>query len=208
MPILLIVGIGLLLFGAFVLLKFPGRPGGKITFGTVAVSSVGAGLPLIFLGVICILVYSGNSYTDFWPFNEEDSNGNGTNLAGCFDAYLDTIPSERIQTLESGTADFDIIGPQQSKDEKIAIIFSELNRPIGAIKFSFILNNKIFKIESIVDAQCGPIENYSNTSRGGDKHVLQNWDTVEMQIGDSRYELRLGYDGGIISANYFRKVSP
>ena len=54
MLILLMVGLGLLIFGAFILLKFPHRPGGKIAIGSAEVSSVGAGLPLIFLGVLCV----------------------------------------------------------------------------------------------------------------------------------------------------------
>jgi len=54
--VLVIVGLGLVIFGGFVLLKFPNSPGGKVAvpiFGEV--SSVGAGLPLIFLGLAAIV---------------------------------------------------------------------------------------------------------------------------------------------------------
>ncbi len=52
--------------------------------------------------------------------------------------------------------------------------------------------SEIFKIESIVDEQCERIEEYSNTSRGGDKHVLQNYDSLRIGLGGAYYDLRLG----------------
>src|SRR5206468_4767386 len=49
----LLVGIGLALvaFGALILLRFPDRPGGRLRLAGMEVSSVGAGLPLVALGV-------------------------------------------------------------------------------------------------------------------------------------------------------------
>jgi hypothetical protein len=44
----------LIVFGLLVLLRFPDRPGGKITWQTVEVSSASAGLPLIVLGLVAI----------------------------------------------------------------------------------------------------------------------------------------------------------
>ena len=69
--IMMIVGIALVIFGAVVLLKFPNRPGGKIVLGGIETSSMGAGLPLIVLGVICIVISNTDISTkwDFW--NEE-----------------------------------------------------------------------------------------------------------------------------------------
>ena len=74
MFVLLIVGILLLLFGGVVLLKFPNKPGGRIAMGTLEISSVGAGLPLIVLGVICLFAYTGagTGVLGFWPFRSTE----------------------------------------------------------------------------------------------------------------------------------------
>ena len=45
--------------------------------------------------------------------------------------------------------------------------------------------NTLFKIESIVDAHCERIEDYSNVHRGGDKSAVQNWDTLRMRLASS-----------------------
>lgn len=55
MTLLLIVGVGVLLLGAVVLLVFPERPGGTISIGNLGnVNSTGAGLPIIVLGLATI----------------------------------------------------------------------------------------------------------------------------------------------------------
>lgn len=56
MTILLIVGVALIVFGLLLLLKFPDRPGGKVALGKVEVSSTGAGLPLVVIGVVCLVL--------------------------------------------------------------------------------------------------------------------------------------------------------
>lgn len=49
-PVLLLLGVVLVTFGAVMLLRFPDRPGGTIRLQGLEVSSIGAGLPLIVLG--------------------------------------------------------------------------------------------------------------------------------------------------------------
>jgi hypothetical protein len=46
MAVLVVVGVALVVFGAFVLVRFPDRPGGRLVWHGVEVSSVGAGFPL------------------------------------------------------------------------------------------------------------------------------------------------------------------
>ena len=204
----MVVGLGLVIFGALVLLKFPNRPGGKIGWNGVEISSVGAGLPLIFLGVVCIVISNTSIPAEFDIWNREpESNGQTSSGSDdCFE-YFQGMPKDRVKTLEEGAQDVQLIGPHQSKDEAIAIKFTENNQPIGAIKFYFYSNNNMFKVETVVDSNCQPIEEYSNIDRGGDKHVLQNWDTLQIRFEDSTYELCLGYDAGMIDTN-FRRVSP
>jgi hypothetical protein len=55
--LLFVMGIAFVILGVAVLLLLPNRPGGQITApGGWQVSSGGAGLPLIVLGIVCILL--------------------------------------------------------------------------------------------------------------------------------------------------------
>ncbi len=69
--VLLIVGLGLVVFGAFVLIWMPTRPGGTIGTRWFEVSSVGAGLPLIVLGVAAIV------FSQVDPFNGDNGKNGG-----------------------------------------------------------------------------------------------------------------------------------
>jgi hypothetical protein len=52
---LLLIGLGVVILGAVVLLVFPNRPGGTIRLpGGGEVNSAGAGLPLIVVGVVAV----------------------------------------------------------------------------------------------------------------------------------------------------------
>lgn len=204
MIVLLVVGIGLIIFGGIVLLKFSDKPGGRISIGPFEVSSMGAGLPLIVLGVICLFSYTDNSLFNFIPWGDGNSTIATQHGDRCFEEYFGQIPEDRVSKLEVGIQDKDLISTSQAKDHPIGILFLQNRDPLGGIIFNYFPGSKIFKIASIVDRSCRSVETFSNSSRGGDKKVLQNWDTVEMALGERSYFLRLGYDGGVISANYFR----
>lgn len=207
MSILTLIGIAVLILGVIVLLKFPERPGGKIAFGSFQVSSIGAGLPLIALGVFCVVIARGEISLPFWT-SENGGFENGDGVPGCFQQSLAGIPPERIASVETGTQDFDFIGPYQETAEPFALILLANQTAVGAIKARFIPNNDMFKIAGIVDHDCAEVESYANASRGGDKRVLLNWDTVQIRLGDGEYALRLGHDAGAIGVNYFRRLSP
>lgn len=111
---------------------------------------------------------------------------------GCLGAYFEGLPPDRIKQVEVGTADFDAVTANQPKAGTVGLRFTNTNEPLGAMRIAFYPANALFKIESIVDAQCTPVEDYSNISRGGDKHVLQNHDTVRFQVDGDLYDLRIG----------------
>jgi hypothetical protein len=130
-----------------------------------------------------------------------------TGIPDCFAHYFSGIARERIGALETGAKDFQIIGPHQSKDHPIGIQLRENRQPVGAVRVQFYFENTIFKIESLVDSQCQPVEDYVNKSRGGDKHILQNWDDLQVRLGKAMYTLTLEYDAGKIDAD-FARISP
>lgn len=110
----------------------------------------------------------------------------------CLRRYFEGIPDDRIAAVEAGTVDLDVIAANQTKRGTVGLSLTNDNRPIGATRFAFFPAGEIFKIESIVDERCETIDAYSNTSRGGDKNVLQNYDTLRLGLGGAYYDLRLG----------------
>jgi hypothetical protein len=79
MLILSVVGVALVAFGLLVLLKFPDRPGGKVALGKAEVSSTGAGLPLVVVGVVCLVlgVRGARGTDDDGNLNFNSANSNG-----------------------------------------------------------------------------------------------------------------------------------
>jgi hypothetical protein len=110
----------------------------------------------------------------------------------CLRRYFEGIPRERIAAVEAGTVALDVIAADQPKAGTVGLRFTNNDRSIGAMRFAFFPTSEIFKVESVVDERCGTIEGYSNTSRGGDKHVLQNYDTLRLGLEGAYYDLRFG----------------
>lgn len=184
MMVLVIVGITLVALGALVLLKFPDRPGGKVAWHGFEVNSVGAGLPLIVLGVVAIAIAGPIQLSKAKPAFPAVTPGAEPGSAGS--------PAERIVTLEDGTHDRDIIQVDQPKDQPISIKFTQNGRALGALTLLPFPKDRLFKVQDVVDAQNRPVVEYSNASRGGPKNVLQNWDTFHVRFENKIYLLRLG----------------
>ncbi len=181
--VLVIVGVALVGLGFLVLLKFPDRPGGKVAWLGFEVNSVGAGLPLIALGVVTIAIAGPIGFPgaepafSVTPEAEPGSTG---------------VPADRIVTLEDGTHDRDIIRVDQPKDRLISIKFTQNGRVLGALTLLPFPKDSLFKVQDVVDARNRPVEEYSNASRGGSKTVLQNWDILHVRFEDKLYLLRVG----------------
>ena len=116
----------------------------------------------------------------------------------CLNALFSGIAPDRIVLVESGTADRDLLSAQQTNKDPAGIVLLELGQPVVALSYFFFEDDELFKIGSLVDGSCQPVE-YANGSRGGDQNVLQNWDTLEVTIGPNVYALRFGYYGGVVA---------
>lgn len=124
----------------------------------------------------------------------------------CFEEFFANLPDDRIIALETGAA-ITLISPNQSKEEMIGIQFTEMHQPIGAIKIFPFPKNKMFKIGEIIDAECQGVENFENVTHGGDKYMLRNADTVQMQLNDKHYALRINFYGGTeIRGNFLQFI--
>jgi hypothetical protein len=196
MMVLVIVGIALVGLGALVLLKFPDRPGGKVAWHGFEVNSMGAGLPLIVLGVVAIAI-AGPIPSGAKPVSPAVAPGAEPGSTG--------VPAERTVTLEDGTSNRDIIQVDQPKDRPISIKFTQNHRALGALTLLPFPKDDLFKIQDVVDAQNRPVVEYSNDSRGGPNNVLQNSDSLHVRFENKIYLLRvIGFD--TIRVNFERVV--
>lgn len=117
------------------------------------------------------------------------------------------VSENRTKVMEAGTEDFLLIGPFESKDEPMVINFTEYKNPIGYIKLFFFPDNKLTKIEKVVDSKCQQIEEYSHIEDGSrDKHVLQAWDPIKIKFENNNYLLTVYYQADEIRAVFERTV--
>jgi hypothetical protein len=201
MSLLAVLGIALVAFGALVLLKFPDRPGGEIRWRGFNVSSPAAGLPLIALGVAAVAV--SNPSLPSLPGLAGGGSGGSFKCPSVFRG----IPKDRISTLEEGASDRDIIRVDQPKGEALGIALTDNNQPIGALRLMPFPGDELFKVQSLVDNRCRQVEEFSNADRpGGDRRILQNWDSLRMGLGESTYYLRIGYHTATIRVAFRRVV--
>ena len=128
------------------------------------------------------------------PPSETNAASSSPGGVACLGRYFDGIPRDRIATVEAGAVNLEVIAANQPKSATVGFRLTNDNRTIGAIRLAFSPTSEIFKIESVVDERCKTIEEYSNSTQGGDKHVLQNYDTLRLALGGAYYDLRLGGD--------------
>ena len=146
----------------------------------------------------------GSSPSDRPPSEPPATADSAAAVTGCSPAWFRNPPPARVKVMESGTADGEVLPPDQPKDGPVVIVLTENGTPVGAIAFQLYVSNDLFKITQVVDARCQPVETFRNESRGGDRHVLQNYDTVELTFGTRKYSLSLGYGAGTISGRLIR----
>jgi hypothetical protein len=134
--VLLVVGVGVVVLGAFVLLVFPDRPGGKIAWQGVEVSSLGAGLPLIVVGIAAIAIASSGvvggdgGTTGKHQGSSEGSGGSPASDSVCPDA-LQSVPAERVSDVPLGAHDLVAVGRTASKTGPFALRFIVADHVVG-----------------------------------------------------------------------------
>lgn len=84
----------------------------------------------------------------------------------CFDQFFAGIASSRITTLEDGVDDFVVIETDQSQEDELGILFTTFNQPIGAMRIFPFPDSRIFKVMTVVDANCQEVEGYADFGSG------------------------------------------
>jgi len=217
-----LISLGLLLiaFGAIVLVRYSDRPGGTIKFLGLEVTSNGAGLPLVALGVACIIFAASRPLARADRQVESPGATSGDSILGdsglrgpsatgsqsgaCLSEVFAGLPRDRVQRVEVGMRDLQVIGPHQPLDEPFGLVLTEEGEPIGAMRLRLfeasVSSANLFRVQRVVDAQCSAVEEIRNLSRGGNPRELTNWDTARLRLGDGFYDLRIGGEGDITVA--------
>ena len=173
-----------------------------ILTGVAAVITAAAALGALFVGG------GGDGTESPTPGAAASTEPTGATPAGddvCFGEYFKGIPQDRVGSVEAGAQAYDVITETQPKAGTIGMTFTNNARPIGAIRFAFFPANRFFKIESIVDAQCKPIEDYTNLE-GGDKHVAGDSSTVRLRLDGRYYDLNASGGGSVIRISFVSVV--
>jgi hypothetical protein len=135
-----------------------------------------------------------------------DAEAAGAASAGCFGAVFAGIPQGRRAPVEAGTTAFDIVTSSEPKAGPLGLRFTDHGGTVGGIKVTWYPVNDIFRVESVVDAGCGPVEDYANLVDRGQKDVMENSDTLRIRLAGRYYELRL--NGGSYVRVVFLQVEP
>jgi hypothetical protein len=209
--VVLLVGIGLALvaFGALVLLRFPDRPGGRLRFGGMEASSVGAGLPLVALGVAAVAVGVLHQ-----PSTASDTDGGAGGTGGgsgaqppepgfvseCTAAFLAADPAvarERQRQLNEGLEDVDVLGPNEPKKSELALVLADGDDPVGVVKTSYDTATEQFRFDAMVDGECQPMEWTAPGIPGVNPKRVSNHTTLRLKAGSVVYLLELKAGGEV-----------
>ena len=203
MPILLFVGVGVVVLGALVLLLVPDRPGGRIAWQGVEVSSIGAGLPLIVVGIAAIAI-SGGSIGD--NDGAKDSGERTTAALVCPDDVASRASAARVATVEAGANAQIVAGPLASKTDPFGLLLTDGGEPVGAITFRFFPASEVFKVQSLVDADCHARQVSSLQPGQGPLDALPNYRDVRIDLMGTTYVLNLAGQSDI-RVNFSRFVT-
>jgi hypothetical protein len=160
--VLLAVGVAVVALGALVLLLFPHRPGGRIAWQGMEVSSIGAGLPLIVLGVAVITIASSGlvggdgGTTATHEDSTKGSVGRPASESVCPDT-LEGVPAERVSDVPQGAHNLTAVGPTESKTEPFGLRFIVSDHVVGVLA-ARLLPEAQLQVKRFVDADCQPVQ--------------------------------------------------
>jgi hypothetical protein len=202
--VLLLAAVGVLLvaLGALILLRFPDRPGGSVRFLGMEVSSIGAGLPVIALGLLAVVLAveeqrgsSGTpSSTNRAATAAVESEQPG--VPGCMAEFFDAspqVPVERRKYLpRRGGDDIDVLKPGEPKDTEFGLILRDHGAAVGAVKMRYDADAEEFPIDGIVDAACKPVPWTTEQDEATQNPpVAFLSDDIRFTLGESRYNINL-----------------
>lgn len=175
------LGIALVALGALVLLRYPDRPGGNVRLLGLEVSSVGAGLPLVALGVLAMAITVVRE-DDQSPARDEAPVERGETAArpglaqdgseripladeaetpACiakFFARSPAVPADRQRFLPRRNEWIVVLKDDEPKSVEFGLVLRSRGRAVGAAKMRFDVDGQEFLVDGLVDAGCRPAQ--------------------------------------------------
>jgi hypothetical protein len=191
-----VVGVALVALGALVLLRFPDRPGGRVRLLGLEVSSIGAGLPVLALGVLAV-VTAGVQQGD----NSQSSTAAGpapSNTPACITDFFHerpVVPSGRRRALPAEAEDLDVLGPAEQKRNEFGLVLVDKRKVIGAAKMSYDVDATQYRFDGLVDARCRRAAWTAPDVPGANPSTVNNDSTLHLTLGDAEYALELKANG-------------
>ncbi|HTP02063.1 MAG TPA: hypothetical protein VMJ64_11875 [Anaerolineales bacterium] len=118
----------------------------------------------------------------------------------CLAKYFADIEPTRQISIEEGASgqDYPILSQDLAKTDflgPIGIRLTKNGKMIAGISFIFFIDSHLFKLTSVVDSKCQGVAQYSNADRGGDRNMLQDSDTLKIELAEGLFSLRLTFWG-------------
>ena len=221
MTVLVAVGVAVIVLGAVVLLLFPDRPGGRIAWQGAEVSSIGAGLPLIVVGIVAVALASSGAVggganaethgAGDRPGSAESAGGDATtqSAGGTNSASGRCTPTSngvRVVDVPQGADALIVAGANEPKSKPFTLHFTDGGKWIGDLT-ARLLPSQAFAVESFFDGNCNSdvVEN----AEGQPIDAIPNSTNVRIPtlLGHS-YVLNLGYNGSDIRVNFVSAALP
>jgi hypothetical protein len=202
-----VVGVALVALGALVLLRFPDRPGGRVRLLGLEVSSIGAGLPVVALGVLAVVTAGVQQGDNGWSSTAESTGGGGggaaarpapSNMPACVSDFFDerpVVPNDRRRTLPAEAEDVDVLGPAEQKRDEFGLVLADKRTVIGAAKMSYDVDATQYRFDGLVDGRCRRAAWIAPDVPGANPSTVNNHSTLRLALGDAEYALELKASG-------------
>lgn len=196
------VGVALVAIGALVLLRFPDRPGGKVRLLGLEVSSIGAGLPLVALGVLSVVLASGQQGGGTQTATSAATSGGGGQVGGpppantpaCVTGFFDARPvvaRGRRRALPAEVNDVEVLSAAEPKRQEFGLVLTDGGRIVGAAKMAYDIGARQFRFDRLVDRGCHNAGWTSPDQPGPNPSTVNNYTTLPLTLGDAQYTLHL-----------------
>jgi len=119
---------------------------------------------------------------------------------GCLTQFFTDVDPTKQVNIEVGAyaQDFYVSSEELASKDFVGpfgIKLTQNGKMIAALSFLFFPDSQLFKITSIVDSNCQPISEYSNTSNNGDPNAIENSDGLQIQLPEGAFVLDFQFSG-------------
>ena len=116
----------------------------------------------------------------------------------CLTQYFADIDSAKLESIEVGADKYVYLSSDEFASKEFlgpfGIKLTQNGKMIGAFTILFFPDSKLFKLTSIVDSNCQPISEYSNTSNSGDPNAIRNFSHLLFQLAEAQFDMEFQFN--------------